>query len=487
MLNFKKIESERQDLILIAIHCCVVIFAIYLAVFDYLFYLDAETAIYPGCCLFLALSVWLFFSWYLFTKNLFHPYTIFLLAAILFNGGQLILEVFDFNDHGILEGKFSSEILVKTILFIILALSFFHLGALIGGLPEKSISSLNYLETKKLQVKQRATYIIGWIFIAISFFPFLFVLREAFTVVHSQGYEASYQQEIATSFNAAPHILSSFLVPGAIFMMTGSTKKMKHKIVGAVLILAYSFGFFSLGKRHEATMPLVALAWFWNYYIQKIPKFFLFGVSSVLLFIVFPFIAVNRSAAGADRTSLEYLLDNFTSIDNPAVKSIAEIGSSMMTVSYVMELVPRERDFQWGADYFYAFLTLIPNFFGEIHPTIARGLAGNWLTWEIIPYNAYRGGGLGFSFLAEAYLNFGWWGAPLLGVMGFLFSKLTLWATKTKKDTAKIALIASFTSFFPFYARAESVSIVRGLAWYCLVPYLGVYILMSHLKSTKNV
>ena len=52
------------------------------------------------------------------------------------------------------------------------------------------------------------------------------------------------------------------------------------------------------------------------------------------------------------RNFFEGLIKIFTSPENPLIQSITEMGGSMLTVAYTIELVPLARPFQWGADYF---------------------------------------------------------------------------------------------------------------------------------------
>jgi oligosaccharide repeat unit polymerase len=489
MLQFKTSKNQVNDLlIIIAIQCSITILSIVLGLFYWYFPQEAEPLIYPACCFLLALSVWFFWSWQLVSKSLFHPYIIFLVAAILFNGGQTILEVFHLNEHGLLDGMFfSSETLLQSIYLVALGLNFFHLGALLAiglsPIPKSSASSTTISDKSKPR-QPRNTYIVGCALVGISIVPTILVVCKSISVAFSSGYTGIYQQELTTGLSGAPAVLSGFLVPASLFILAGSKKGDRGRILSVIFICLYSLGFFLIGERNKAVMPLIALAWLWDKLVGKISRTFLLSFAGVLTFIVFPFIAINRNSQGGNRLSWDALMEQFTGIENPAIASLQEMGGSMMTIAYTLELVPREREFQLGADYFYALFILIPNLFWDIHPTIARGIAGNWLTWEINPYNAYRGGGLGYSFIAEAYLNFGWLGTPLvLGVMGFCYSKLLSWGIKLNHP-AKMAAIASFTAFVPFCARAESIFAVRTLFWYSLIPYLGV-LLFDRLRSNN--
>ncbi len=136
--------------------------------------------------------------------------------------------------------------------------------------------------------------------------------------------------------------------------------------------------------------------------------------------------------------------------------------------------MPGLREYDLGLSYAYALLTVVPNAFWDIHPTIAHGLAGTWLTNLTEPVLARMGGGIGYSFMAEVYLNFGWFGVGALILIGFLFARLVLWATEVD-SLSRMAGLASFTSSFLFFVRSESGAVLRPLFWYALVPYLACH------------
>jgi oligosaccharide repeat unit polymerase len=427
-----------------------------------------------------------FWSWYIVTKSLFSPYILFFISALLFNGGQIILEVFNLNEKGILEEEFSSTTILATMFIVVIGLAVFHLGALMSAF-QISVAPTQVSPQQKVAINRRKDKEIsqvGWLFFSISFLPSLLILQKSISIVLSGGYFALYQQNDATSFDAAPAVLAAFLVPSAMFILAGSGKNVKEQYLSCILILLYATINFFLGKRNVAAMPLLCFAWLWHQLIRPISKVFLGSVGAFILLIVFPLVGASRNSGGEDRLSVDALLNTFTSINNPLVAVLSEMGGSMNTIAYTIELVPRFREFQWGAEYLYALFTLVPNLFWKLHPTVARGLPGLWLTWAVRPDFAARGGGLGYSFIAEAYLNFGWFGAPIaLGVIGFLFAKFTLWAAKSK-EPARMAAVASFTSFFLFFARAESGVMVRSLVWYSWLPYLSVC-LLGWLRSKK--
>jgi oligosaccharide repeat unit polymerase len=239
---------------------------------------------------------------------------------------------------------------------------------------------------------------------------------------------------------------------------------------------------FFMGSRIRATMPLLAYVWVWHRSIRPLPSTVLLIGGGILMFGIFPLVKVIRNIEGAARLTVGTYFDAISELGNTAVLILSEMGGSMITIAWTLELVPSMRDFDWGLSYLYAVLTLVPNLFWDIHPTVAHGLLANWLVWEKVPEFAVTGGGYGYSFIAEAFLNFGWIGAPVaLCVIGYLLSRFTLWANATNQPI-RVAAVASFMSFFLIFARGESGSVIRTLVWYSLLPY-GLAYFLTRVKT----
>src|SRR5690606_22908143 len=138
-----------------------------------------------------------------------------------------------------------------------------------------------------------------------------------------------------------------------------------------------------------------------------------------------------------------------------------------------------------GASYFYALTAIMPNVGWEVHPTIRHGTLSEWLVKTVDPVIAAAGGGLGCSVIAEAYLNFGWVGGPLwLMLLGYGLSWLFMKSDGT--DPARLALAASFLSFFFVFARGEAAIVARGLVWYALAPYLLAVLLTKRSRQNSQ-
>jgi oligosaccharide repeat unit polymerase len=431
--------------------------------------------------------IWSFWSWKAATGNILDPYTIFLLAAYLFNGGKAILEVFRLDDRGIevfisndgyVIFSFFIDTIKQALVLVFIGLGALHLGALVAvSRGEKAWKILRQPNAKSAQ----ASRWVGWFLLLISFVPAVVTLVERYRVVMQSGYFGLFQRTAETGFGNLSQVLASFMVPGVLFLLAGSKGRPRTLALSALLILTYLLIQAFTGTRLWWAMPLVAYIWLWHRWISPIPKIFLWVGGTVIMFVVFPSIMVVRNLPGEARFSLDTYIQSFLSLQNPAIAILQEMGGTLLTVAHTLELIPTVRDFDFGSGYLYSILTIFPNLFWEIHPTVARSLYSHWLTYTVDPATFYAGGGYGFSFIAEAYANFGWVGTPIVIILiGFLLAKFVLWGEKTD-DPAKSAAVAAFLAFFLIYARGESALVVRPLIWYALGPYLLTKLLIRTL------
>jgi oligosaccharide repeat unit polymerase len=474
--QFKRV-SQINGLVL-AVQIMVMMFLLAVGLLYEVDDLQSEYLLYSGCVFFLLLVLWSFWSWILITKRLFDPYFLFLISVVIFNGGLAILEVFHLNTTVFLEGLnsrdlFSYDISLKTLYLVTFGLATLHFGALVSAVAASHKTRGEYPLSSKLPL--RSVYRVGLILLFISVLPTLIYLRNSLEIVLAGGYVALYQQDIQGGIGSSFGLLAQFLFPGAYFVIVAAPKNSKLRIFAVIFVLLYSGVNFFIGARSTAVMPLVAMLWLWNSTVRPLPKGLLIGIALLLLGVVFPLIGAIRNQVGS--FSLDSLLATFTSIDNPILSSFAEMGSSIRTVAWTIQLVPDVRDFALGTTYLKGVLVLIPNVFGAARNPILSmfgyEIQDYWLVGEVDPYFANRGGSFGFSLIAEAYLNFGW-AAPLaLGVIGLLYGYFVAWAVNDR-DPAKMAIIAIFVSSFLFYARGSSELITRPLVWYTLFPYLLV-------------
>ena len=437
-----------------------------LAAMDPASFADYEALIYPCCVLLLAMLIWSVVSWKLVGGSLFDPYVLFLTAAAVFNGGQALLEVFHLNEGGILNGVFSSQTLFNTLYLVLISLAALHLGALISAGMARG-SDGNGGSPPHAEADTRT---VGWALVMVSIVPTGIYLASCLGPVMAYGYAGFYLSAFTTGSESIWRVLAIFLAPGALFLLAGSRGMTLNKITAGVLLVVYSVANLFMGHRSWGAYPLLAFAWLWHRTIRPLsPRTAVILV--LVMMTVLPLVANVRSISGEERTSLASIREAFLSVGNPFVALVAEMGGSMAAVSHTIELVPSERGFDHGTGYARAALTLVPSLYWGLAETY-----GDWLMWTVLPSAAKAGIGsaLGFSFIAEAYANFGWVGTPVFTfVLGLLLARLVMWA-ESSEDVARKALMACFLVFFIAYARGESAGEVGRLFWAAFAPYLAV-------------
>lgn len=484
-----KRDSTVDELVL-AVQVIVLVFLIAVGLLLQPNEAQKDILLQSGCIFFLALVIWSFCSWRLVTQRWFDPYLLFFLSATLFNGGQAILEVFHLNRNGFLEDAilsdlFSYEITLKTLYLVTLGLATFHFGALISTVWAKQKKQEQNNPREELLLS-RTAYQVGRALLYLSLLPTALTLRGALSTALSGGYTSLFEQQEATGIGAAPTLIARFIFPGAFLVIATAPKHTKGRSLALACILLYTLANFLLGSRNNAIMPLLSLLWLWDRVVRPVPKVFLIGIV-FFLGLVIPLIATVRNDPGT--LSLEVLQETFLGADNPLIAAVTEMGGSMRIVAWTLQFVPDARPFALGMTYLVGFLVLIPNVFSPgRHPALTMSgydIPDFWLVSEVEPAFYERGGSFGFSFIAEAFLNFGW-AAPLaLGFIGLLYGRLVaLWVND--RDPVKTALIATFVSFFLFYARQSSELIIRPFVWYVLFPYLLIQFLSKRAAKTSD-
>jgi oligosaccharide repeat unit polymerase len=438
---------------------------------------DAEDTLPVAGLVFAALALWTLWSWFKLHGTLIEPYGLFLMSSWTFNGGQVFLEVLHLNSNGILGGMFSPFTTLKTEYLVALAICALHMGALWAACAGNSTSRANLWRSTAHRDLAWHTRWVGWFLLLASIGPAVWVFWDTGQTVLSGGYVSLYQRTLDIGLATGPRVLANFLVPSALLLLAGSKAKRTGVVISAAITVSGSLAMFFLGGRGAAATGLVAYVWLYSRTIRPIPAKLLILPALLLGFVVFPLVRAVRDTRGLDRTSVEFVTSAWSSIDNPVVGSLAEMGYSMNTVAYTLELVPTTRPFDGGVSYLYALLAGFPNVAWSVHPTTAHGTLSAWLVYTVMPYAAANGNGLGYSFSAEAYENFGWIGVPLvLFVTGWIAGRLSE-AVRGRSDPAILALGATLLLTATLYARAETADLVRSVCWYSILPYLLIRLL----------
>lgn len=435
--------------------------------------IDADEILDGAALVFGLLAFWTVWSWYKLHATIFDPYGLFLLSSWMFNGGQVFLEVARLNSHGLLDGIFSSTTLLRTEYLVALAIFALHMGALwtcgaAGGLADRQCPNADTGRDVSWHTRW-----VGWFLFAASIGPALWTFREAAHTVLNGGYMSLYQVRLGHR-SAADRQLPGSIRDVSTRRQQGQPNRRcfircRHRFLCRGDVLPGRQG----GRKHRADRLFVAL--FPHRSTDPGPD--AAGARTGDRVRRLPLVRAVRDVRGFDRTSLEFTRSVWSSLDNPVVMVLSEVGNSMNTVAYTLDLVPTIRPYDGGASYVYALLAVVPNLFWDVHPTTAHGTMSTWLVKTVQPSTAAMGGGLGYSYIAEAFANFGFAMGPLaILILGMIAGKLSSSALRAPNQ-AMLAMAATGISYAMIYARAETGDFIRGVVWYALAPYFLVRLL----------
>jgi len=308
--------------------------------------------------------------------------------------------------------------------------------------------------------------------------------RDLYTVL-SEGYFGLFARERVYGREAGLlgilNYLTIFFVPGLLFLFAGLKRNLKQAIIIYFIIIAYGSCQLFLGRRSWGSMYLISSIWLWHVLVRPVPlrAIALFGV--LILFVVFPGMKAYRGETGDHRLSLEHFKNTYLSIENPAIQILSEMGGSMQTISHTLDLVPATRPYEYGSTYYYALTAVIPNIFWDIHPAVEHGSPNRWLTMTVAPATWDRGGGIGYSMIAEAYFNFGLIGSAfMMIIIGYIIARLHYWDAKFMlASKATIAVIMSSLLFWP---RQDVNIFVRSVFITAILPYLAIVLLSKNRR-----
>lgn len=437
---------------------------------------SSELFVTLGTIVLMGLFAWSVFSWRYVTRQLFHPYILFLLSALLFHGGQLILAVFGLNPDGMIM-QYRSDSLVPAIFLTLIGLWGFHAGAL--AVAMRVSGRRNAVKAEVPERDLRALRMVGLILVGVAAFPFFSVMGGSIALRSAASYIAIYQQEAAAGLDNWKTVLSYFLAPGAMFLMVGAARRRTLLAISLASVFAVAVAWFLIGARSHAVMPIISAAWLWHTRVSRLPTWSLLAASVFFLGFVFPVFAVVRGNPLGEQMSLSTIYDAFLSIENPLVAGVSEMGISFRTVVDTLELVPQTRSHSYGIGYLHALLNVFPNFIPFLHFPLEYGTPDIWFVHEVDPYFANLGGAWGYSFIAEAYLEFGWLGAPIaLGVLGAFIGWFSCWGANSSHP-AKAAAVAAWWIILLHFPRGALEGYTRQLVWFAIVPYVIVSLVAS--------
>lgn len=428
--------------------------------------------------------LYVFNSWHKITNTKFDAYLLFSIALYLFNVGHLFLIPF----NGVTE-KFSfvdSWDITKATLFRVeyIVLSFllaFHIGAIFAVKKKdvqfcQSLTRIGQLESIKK---------VGWLGVFVSMPFYISVTIKKLLIVAIYGYLGLYTNDNSNlEINSFSRILSDLFEPSVLCLVFYYENIKKHRLV------TYSLSFlitclpaFFFGARTGAVIMLGLM--FLIYYISnkgEIPfkRIIIYAVSAYMILVLLVLVRNTRLYSNDSNNNFEISSELQKTIQEEKIipSVISEMGWSMYATIKTIEMLnnPNE-NLRYGSSFLWSFTTLIPNFFWETHPAQEHANMSNWITKKL-NFNY----GIGFSIIAESYVNFGRAGFIFMFFFGILICTTLRPVNPLLYDNNYIRTMVSiiFLWFIILIVRNNFMDTIRYVGYYVFPIYLSLRLFEKH-------
>lgn len=433
-------------------------------------------------------------TWAILRKEIICPYMFFLLASYVFMYGQCLLWAlsleFEYKD---LFKWYTPETIFPGQFFSLLCLQAMHLGAIIAAkansIQEDDYKYNSLVNRDKIQLSFQAIKITAWILFAVSVVPFLYSTIDNIVYIIKNTYHSSYTRVSTTGrLGAMMDIIEAFFIPSLFMLLIAYQKKRSITIFVVCLCIINIACRFVTGGRTGAFLVFISLICAFHYLVKpfKTKHVIIVLILTYILFAIGTVVAATRNLEG--RTLADYIAAYHTASDeaNPAVTLVAEMGWTMSNTIEVIRHIPANYDFRYGSTYLLSLTTVIPNLgFWDKHPATVYGNLGPWLQ-GVMGINF----GPGFSPIAEAYTNFGWFGIIFMvfegAIIGLLSSLSDKYSVKYKPEIMIISLL--FMLAIKDITRSSAVVAMRNILYSVIAPYLLVLLVKYTIKhfSTKS-
>ncbi len=216
---------------------------------------------------------------------------------------------------------------------------------------------------------------------------------------------------------------------------------------------------FALGYRGYALTPALTAVVLLHKRGFRLPRAAL-AAGCALLLIAIPAGRALRAERLADRASGGWELNG------GPVAALEEMGGSLRPLAHTVELLGSE-PYRWGRTYMLALGELVPNVSSEWsgggYIALEDLPPSHWVARLAAPWKYARHGGLGFSAIAEAYMNFG--PAGVFAVFAALGALLVWSDAATAAVPTRLALWAMVYGPLIWNVRNSAAVFVRPAVW----------------------
>lgn len=416
--------------------------------------------------------IFMLYSWKIISSRI-ELYILFLLCTYLFYYGRYFLLFFNYSKyiHG-LDDYGTIGFINQVAMFTLLCVEVMHV-VYIAFSCEKSKKVI----FENWKCTSTAVSIVAWMMFCISFFFSIRVLLMNITNTRMYGY--AYALQTYYSGYRVERFFSNFL-PGAFVLLFLQYKNKKFaRWIISTLLLIYMGLYFLSGSRLQAVLLIFALILVCEYEFVHFNRRRLIKLCVMLIVLCFVLIVISSLRNGIQNSSsvteaIKALKNE--SEDNFITKLLSECGFQIYSIAVVVKNCPSKVPYNYGITYLKGIGQLMPNLFWDQNPFMQESI-------DTIFAFYLNGGtyGIGSSYIAEAYYNFGYIAILFMPLVGFLFAKYrnsveACYSGKSKNTMSRYFLM-SIPTYVLFYVRSDAVGFLKSLVYQSILPCVAIIII----------
>ena len=437
------------------------------------------------CCISLLIKI---IIWIKISKTLIDPYMIFFIVLFIFTCGQCIgwatglnlsdKDLWDRVDHGL-----NRLLLLKGVLYTMISLSFFHLGGILGNnLSEKKHSKKIWTEDQVVRAYKK----IGKLLLIFCIPAFAIKTAQDLIAVAIGGYSNYYVVNAGRSLIMSLFsIMADYYQPCMLILFIAYRKNKTYRRGIVVAMLFDVAATLYIGGRSGAVMILLGILLAYYYFIKpfSVKQMIMGGAIGYVVIAFMNGLAKIRGMSGRGLSDFISVLGS--SFSNVIGNFIGELGWTMTSICWTMNMVPSDYPFRYGMSYLVAITSWIPSFVfgGKVnHPAVIWSNLSDWLAEA--QHMTY---GPGYTMVAESYINFGWLGVIPMLIEGFIIAKII--AKVSHKNVSKDMFGATFQILIIMIVMKALVRASLSVALRsCVFTLLPLYIVMKYfLKKGDGI
>ena len=268
-------------------------------------------------------------------------------------------------------------------------------------------------------------------------------------------------------------VLASLMIPALLAMFIGKNKNSKWPWIP---IVVYCSLYMLSGSRINIFCMLCGI--FYAYFLvhKSLTKrtFITLLLAGFVIALMFSFVSHWRSNFESDNKEV------ITQIieDNPIIAIVKEMGFTSCATGAVIEHCPSDKPYLYGQSYLSGLIYVLPNAINGNYYVKTPEVDSEFKDF-ITPHS-----GIGSSFIAEGYYNFGPFSVILFFIYGYLIGVFcnNLERSVNRNDYPKIFLYIGIFCIFILYVRSDTRTFFRFFLW----GYVPIYLYCKFLSSSKE-